>query len=52
MRGHDSSHVVPLHQELVLVLAALLVYVNDSSGYLRNTLYHHLWNDNGATEQQ
>lgn len=43
MCGHDRTHVVPLHQELVLVPAALLVNVNDSSGYLRNTLYHHLW---------
>lgn len=52
MCGHDSPHVVPLHQELVLVPAALFVDVNDSSGHLRNTLDHHLWNDNRATEQQ
>lgn len=45
MCGHDSSHVISLHQELVLVPAALFVNVDDSSGYLRNTLHHHLWND-------
>lgn len=49
MCGHDTSHVIPLHQELVLVPAALFINVNDSSGYLGNTLYHHLWNDNRAT---
>lgn len=42
VRGHDGAHVIPLHQELVLVPAALLVDVNDSSGYLGDTLYHHL----------
>lgn len=51
MCGHDSSHVISLHQELVLVPAALFVNVNDSSGDLRNTLHHHLWNDNRATSE-
>lgn len=42
MCGHDGSQIIPLHQQLVLVPAALLVDVNDSSGYFRDTLYHHL----------
>ena len=42
MCGHDSSQVVALHQEFVLVLAALFVNVNDSSGDLRYSLNHHL----------
>lgn len=46
MCGHDGSQIIPLHQQLVLVPAALFINVNDSSGYFRDTLYHHLWNDN------
>lgn len=45
MCGHDSSEVIALHQELVLVLAALFVDVNDGPRYLGNALNHHLWND-------
>lgn len=42
MRCHDSSHVVALHQEFVLVLSALLVNVNDGSCDLGYSLDHHL----------
>lgn len=45
MRGHNGSQVVSLHQQLVLVLAALLVDVNNGSGHLRDTLDHHLHSD-------
>ena len=40
--GHDGPQVIPLHQELVLLLPALLIDVDDSSGHLRDALHHHL----------
>ena len=40
--GHDGPQVVTLHQELVLLLPALLIDVDDSSGHLRDALHHHL----------
>lgn len=40
--GHDCPQVITLHQELVLLLSALLVDVDDSSGHLRDALHHHL----------
>lgn len=42
MGGHDCPQVVTLHQELVLLLSALLVNVDDSSGHLWDALHHHL----------
>ena len=42
MGGHDCPQVITLHQELVLLLSALLVDVDDSSGHLRDALHHHL----------
>lgn len=42
MRCHDGSQVVALYEQLVLVLAALLVDVDDGSGHLRYPLNHHL----------
>lgn len=52
MGCHDSSQVIPLHQEFVLVLATLLVNVNDSSGNLRDPLNHHLIERGGETRKE
>lgn len=51
MRGHNGSQVVSLHQQLVLVPAALLVDVNNGSGHLRDTLDHHLHSANVEDSQ-
>lgn len=42
MGGHDCPQVITLHQELVLLLSALFVDVDDSPGHLWDALHHDL----------
>lgn len=51
VRGHHGSQVVSLHQQLVQVLAALLVDVDDGSGHLGDALDHHLQGGGGTISQ-